>query len=195
MIKHTNYSIWLIVFVVLFFAPESFGFNSLKVGPDEAVIKSSIKYSVIGKYKAEFDQYSGDIQVDDKTNEIQSVILNIEAASIKSNCSWCDKIVQSKQLLSVEKFPEIIFRSDEIIKEGDRYWVKGTLSLHGETNELNFPFKAEHAKETDLINIEGQWIIKRKEFNIVWNKLLDKGGILVGNNIIVDWKINVPIIN
>jgi polyisoprenoid-binding protein YceI len=195
MIRHINYSTWLVVFFMLVFVPVVLGFNSLQIGPTEAVIKSSIKYSVIGKYRAEFDQYSGDIQVDDKTNEIQSVILNIESASIKSNCSWCDKIVQSKQLLSVEEFPEIIFRSDEIIKEGDRYWVKGTLSLHGETNDLNFPFKAEHVKGADLINIEGQWIIKRKEFNIVWNKLLDKGGILVGNNIIVDWEINVPIIN
>jgi polyisoprenoid-binding protein YceI len=193
--RHINYSISLISSFLLAFAPAAFAFTSLQIGPTEAVIKSSIKYSVIGKYRAEFDQYSGEIKVDDKTNEIQSVILNIESASIKSNCSWCDKIVRSKQLLSVEEFPKIIFRSDEIIKENEGYWVKGALSLHGETKEISFPFKVQRGEDTGVLNIEGQWVIKRKEFNIVWNKLLDKGGILVGNNIIVDWEINSPIVN
>jgi len=35
----------------------------------------------------------------------------------------------------------------------------------------------------------GQWLINRKDFGITWNKLLDKGGIIVGNIITIDWKI------
>lgn len=188
----------LVVVVLLTLSTQAYSFVELKIGPKEAVINGSIKYSVIGKYKAQFSQYSGAIGLDDKTNEIQSVYLSIDAASIQSDCSWCDKIVRSKQLLSVEEYPLIVFRSNKIMKEADAYWVKGILSLHGEKKEISFPFNVmrieDSANGTIILNIKGQWDINRKDFKITWNKLLDKGGIVVGNNVIVDWKINVPTI-
>jgi polyisoprenoid-binding protein YceI len=168
-------------------------FVSVEVGPDEAQIKASIRYTVIGRYNAEFENYKGNIAIDWENDDIRSVDLIIDAASIFSNCDWCDKIVRSKQLLYVEEYPQIIFRSDEIIKNTDGYQVKGILDLHGEQRELSFPFQVSRAE--DQLIAKGQWIIERKEFKIIWNKLLDKGGVLVGNTITVDWEINLPVLN
>ena len=178
---------------MMFIPAAVFGSFNVEVGPQDAVIKSSIKYSVIGSYVAEFDEYKGAITFDQETDEIQSVDLNIDSASIKSNCSWCDKIVRSKQLLHVEEHPQIIFRSDEIIRDADGYQVKGILDLHGEQRELSFPFIVSRVE--DQLIAKGQWVIERKEFKIIWNRFLDKGGVLVGNTITVDWEINLPILN
>lgn len=177
---------------------QAFDLISVLIGPDEAKIEASIRYTVIGNYLAQFDEYSGQIQIDRAKNTISSVVLQISAASIRSNCGWCDNIVRSKQLLSVEEHPKIIFTSNEIIKVDQGYEVRGVLDLHGEKQQLSFPFYVTGLDELQVptrVSAKGQWLINRKDFDIVWNRLLDKGGVLVGNQIKVDWEIDVPITN
>lgn len=189
----------LIVLSFIFPLSESSGFTRVSIGPQEAKIISSIKYSVIGLYRAEFEQFSGNITINQDSKELQSVDLNISVASLKSNCSWCDKIVRSKQLLSVEEFPQIIFLSHEIVKGVEGYMVKGVLSLHGQSKVISFPFESNRSQETETgitrLTVKGQWLINRKDFNILWNRVLDKGGVLVGDFITVDWEIVMPQLN
>lgn len=160
-------------------------------GPQETKINGSIKYSVIGRYNAQFKEFEGRIEVDEKSHDVKSVFLEIKTASIDSDCKWCDRIVQSDQLLAVDKYPTIIFQSSEIIQKKSGYVVKGILDLHGIKREVSFPFQVE-MKENSL-DIKGKWLINRKDFNIIWNKLLDHGGVLVGNYITVDWGIQADI--
>ncbi len=171
--------------------------QTIAFGPQETQINGSIKYTVIGKYRANFERFKGEIAFDRQTGQITSVQLVIEAETITSNCDWCDKIVRSEQLLHTEKHPYIIFKSSEIIKDNNGYRVKGTLEMHGVKKEAVFPFEAEIAEGGEargrVLTVSGKWLINRKDFDIVWNKILDKGGILVGNDITVDWGIQSPI--
>lgn len=189
----------LINFLFLLFVnmDSSYAENLFELGPNNTKIKGSIKYTVIGKYHSDFKQFRGFIEYDEKTNLIESVDLDIESKSITSNCQWCDKIVKSKQLLYTEKYPKIIFKSNEIVKSQQGYIVKGMLDLHGQRKEIEFPFNAkitvDRSSGKRMLKAKGKWIINRKDYNIIWNKLLDKGGILVGNYITVDWGINTAI--
>jgi polyisoprenoid-binding protein YceI len=189
----------LITFILIFFSTGIWGAAEIPFGPEESDIKTAIRYTVIGKYRAEFDEYSGAIGIDKEAQAIRSVSLKIDPASIRSNCEWCDKIVKSKQLLWVEKFPDIIFKSEEIVQEADHFLVQGTLDLHGVVRPITFPFYAQgwedYLSGASPLNVRGQWRIHRKDHGITWNKLLDKGGVLVGEFITVDWEIGVPLFN
>ncbi|MBZ0167756.1 MAG: YceI family protein [Candidatus Omnitrophica bacterium] len=171
----------------------SYGSQVVPFGPDQTKITGSIKYTVIGQYRANFNRFNGEITVDPVTEEIKGVYLEIDVETIESSCQWCDKIVRSKQLLHTEKHPKIVFQSSSIIKEGNEYRVKGTLDMHGIKNEMVLPFEAAFFQGSDsgqkTMNVSGTWIIQRKDFDIVWNKVLDRGGVLVGNDITVDWSI------
>lgn len=171
----------------------SFAGQVIRFGPEETEMVGSIKYSVIGKYRSNFDQFKGEIIFNNQTDKIESVYLEIEAKTIESNCKWCDKIVRSEQLLYTEKYPKIIFKGVEIIKDENGYRVKGTLDMHGVTREVIFPFESviviDEKTQQKSLTIGGKWLIKRKDFDIVWNKFLDKGGVLVGDYITVDWGI------
>ena len=175
----------------------SYALGVVIFGPKETKIKGSIKYSVIGRYNAQFGSFKGKITVDQQSNLIHSVYLEIETASIESDCKWCDKIVRSDQLLATDKYPKIIFTSDEIIKNKSDYTVQGSLELHGVKKRLSFPFQAQITDVKDsshkTLDIKGEWQINRKDFKIVWNSFLDQGGILVGNYINVDWGIKAGI--
>ncbi len=170
---------------------------TIEFGPQETRIKASIKYTVIGQYVAGFDAFKGTITADPQTGKILSVVLEIDARSIHSNCTTCDDIVRSRQLLDTERYPKIIFKSSSIIEDDNGYRVTGILDLHGVQKEMTFPFdvvmgEGPVAGQKNL-DIQGKWVINRKEFGIIWNRVLDKGGILVGNHITVHWGIKAVI--
>ncbi len=169
------------------------------LNPEQADVKASIDYAVIGTYHSFFEDFNGKVKVDSEKNTIQSVYLEFVTKTITSNCGWCDKIVRSKRLLSSQEYPLITFTSDTIFKDEQGYKVKGVLDLHGVKKEYVLPFDADiiidEASGEKLLDIKGLWEINRKDFNITWNKLLDKGGVLVGNIITVDWGIKAPILS
>lgn len=187
----------MILFSGFLWSGSSWAVTTIEFGPQETEIKASIKYTVIGQYVAGFDKFKGVISFNPQTGEILSVDLQIESGSIHSNCKTCDNIVRSPQLLDTARFETITFNSSSIITDESGYRVVGTLDMHGQKREMSFPFEAVMVEgpgvEQNILDIKGKWIINRKEFDIVWNRLLDKGGVLVGNHITVKWGIKTVI--
>lgn len=155
---------------------------------ESSQIKGSIKYSVIGKYLSDFGVCSGIIVYDELEKEVKSVQLNIETRSIHSSCGWCDKIVVSKKLLDANQYPQIVFRGETFEKDDQGHWVQGYIDLHGVRQNLRSEFSVK-ANDDGSLFLSGTWTLRRKDFGIVWNKVLDHGGVLVGDHITVDWVI------
>ena len=177
----------------------SYASGLITFGPKETKIDGSVPYSVLGKYKAQFNDFKGMITLDQHLQRVQSVYLEIKIGSITSNCPWCDNIVKSKRLLNIAKYPKIIFKSEGIIHDEQGFKVKGILEMHGVKRRMIFPFNVEIINDQkfngQLLDLKGSWVINRKEFNIIWNKSLDRGGVLVGDNITVNWGIKAYINN
>jgi len=174
---------------------QSFAQRVVTFGPEETKIKGSIAYTELGKYRAQFDAFKGRITLNDNLQKIQSVYLVIDVKSIHSNCSWCDKMARSRRLLNAARYPKIVFKSDQIIKDARGYQVKGILEMHGIKKGMIFPFKVvnfiDQRTKHQWLDISGTWNINRKDFNIIWSKTLDHGGILVGDIFTVDWAIRI----
>ena len=165
-------------------------------GPQETKIEGSIKYSVLGRYTVHFNNFKGRIILDEKPQRVRSVYLEINAASLKSNHPWYDKLARSRRLLNAARYPKIIFKSDKILQDAGGYQVKGVLEMHGIRRRMIFPFKAEiigQNSQWKLLDIKGSWNIDRKDFNIIWNKYLDHGGIVVSDVFTVNWGIRAYI--
>lgn len=159
---------------------------------NESSILCLVKYSLIGKYTPEFKDFNGLIYFDSKDLSKSSVLLRIKMDSIKSTYPTLDRIARSKRLLDAKSFPDVVFKSKKIEKRTDGYYVTGELSLHGVTRNFTFPFKLEGPMiegNKSYIIAHGKWQIERKKFNVIWDKYLDQGGIIVGDQITVDWKI------
>jgi polyisoprenoid-binding protein YceI len=166
-------------------------------GPKDTKIEGSISYTAIGQYKAQFKDFKGRITLDDRSQFIRSVYLDIKVKSITSNCRWCDRAARSHRLMNAAKYPDIIFKSGTIDHDRKGYKVKGILEMHGIKRVMTFPFNAAIIKDQKTqgreLLINGSWAINRKDFNIIWNKLLDRGGVLVGDYLTVHWGIKAYI--
>ena len=176
----------------------SWGDGVSAVGPQDTKIEGAIKYSVIGTYRAEFNKFKGRIALDDNWQKVKSVYLEIEVRSIHSNCRWCDKFARSRRLLNALRYPKIIFKGDRIVQHDKAYKVTGILEMHGIKRRLTFPFSVQvltdQKTKHKVLILTGNWSINRKDFNIVWNKLLDHGGVLVGDNFTVNWGIKAALL-
>lgn len=183
----------LILIVLTFNLSCVFAATQIPLNSKNSNIKISIKYSVVGQYKAVFDQYEGVITLGESPQDIQAVELNIQAASINSGFKGMDNVVRSKQLLDTARIPLIQFKSASVVHDDSGYQVIGILTMHGISKEYTFPFSVDQIVDANDPNkksvLKGKWVVNRKDFGIIWNKLLDHGGVLVGDYITVNWEV------
>ncbi len=99
---------------------------------------STLLFDVPGR----FTRYKADIQGDPASPEGAKVRLDIEAKSINTANGGRDEHLRSADFFDVVKHPKITFVSREVRKEGDRLVVRGALTLHGVTRDLDLSFVA-----------------------------------------------------
>ena len=99
---------------------------------------STLLFDVPGR----FTKYKAEIKGDPAAPSGASVRLDIDASSIDTANTTRDKHLRSADFFDVAKYPRITFVSKEVRREGDKVIVKGSLSLHGMTRDLELPFVA-----------------------------------------------------
>lgn len=179
------------LFIGLIFAVPVSAQDVFVIEPVYSTINFSVRYVAIGNYKAVFENFSGTIRFDSENIEGSTLRIEIDIDSIKSEHPRLDKLARSKRLMHAKRYPKAIFMSESIEKTTEGYKAIGVLNFHGVSKEVSFPFTVEGPYmdygKVSLI-ARGQLIINRKEFNIIWNSVLDHGGIIVSNQIVLDWE-------
>ena len=145
---------------------------------------------LVSKVRGRFTDYEGTILVDKAKPEASSVELKIKAASIDTGNENRDKDLRSPNFFEVEKYPEITFKSTKITpKGGDRYDVTGTLTMHGVSKEVTLPVAflgfVSAGRMGDRAGFETSITLNRKDYGIVWNRPLDVGGTILGDDVLI----------
>ena len=135
-----------------------------------------------------FNDFAGTIHGDPAKPEAAKVEFMIKAASIDTDQEGRDKHLRSADFFDVEKFPEITFKSTKITAKGkDKYDVTGTLTMHGVTKEVTLPVTSSApcptAAADEKAGFEATTTLNRKDYGIIWNKALDAGGIVLGDEV------------
>jgi polyisoprenoid-binding protein YceI len=155
---------------------------------------SSVGFQIrhmVGKVSGRFNDFDGKITADPAKPETGSVEFTIKAASITTDNERRDTHLRSADFFEVEKYPEISFKSEKIVPKGkDEYEVSGPLTMHGVTKAVVLPVKM-LGTSGDLIGLEVQTVLNRKDYGIVWNKVLDTGGVQLGDDVTVSINLEV----
>ena len=143
----------------------------------------------VTKVRGRFNDFTGTIQVDRANPTASSVELSIQSASLDTGHPGRDKHLRSPDFFDVEKFPELTFKSSRIVPRGqDRYEVTGLFTLHGVSKELTVPVSFLGFVGTGLNEKAGfsaDFTLNRKDFGIVWNRALDTGGTVLGDEVFI----------
>src|SRR5882724_11880581 len=90
-------------------------------------------------YTTRFTRFDAELTFDPKNPSASQVVATIEAASIAMD-NWpqgCIDILQGSKMLDTAKFPQIVFKSEQIKMTGTKSMeISGTLTLLGVTRPV-----------------------------------------------------------
>jgi polyisoprenoid-binding protein YceI len=168
----------------------AFAQDTYRIDPNQSTIGFSVKHMLINTVHGKFTDYSGSILLDESDLTKSSANLKINTASINTEVIPRDNDLRSPNFLDVAKYPEIIFASHRVEKRVNGYVLIGELEMHGVSKEVTIPFKY-NGKVKDLlgntrIGFEGGLTINRQDWGISYNKVLDSGGLVAGNEVKIE---------
>ena len=143
---------------------------------------------LVSKVSGRFNDFGGSISLDATKPEQSSVEFTIKAASVNTDNADRDKHLSSPEFFDVKKSPEITFKSGKVTPAGkDKFNVDGTLTIHGVSKPVTLPVEfggfAKDPWGNDKAGFTVETTLNRKDYGLVWNKTLDQGGYLLGDDV------------
>jgi polyisoprenoid-binding protein YceI len=148
-----------------------------------------VRHLMISNVKGDFDKVTGTIEYDDANPSAAKIDVSIDVASISTREPQRDAHLKSADFFDAEKFPTIHFVSKEVVKSGDdSFEVVGDLTIHGvtQTVDLNVEDFTPEVKDPFGLYRRGasaKTTVERKDFGLVYNMLLEAGGVAISDDV------------
>jgi polyisoprenoid-binding protein YceI len=157
------------------------------IDPAHSEVSFQVRH-LVTQVRGKFNEYQGTIDLDPAKLESSKVEFRIKATSIDTALPDRDKHLRSEDFFFVEKYPDIVFKSQQIKATGkDTYEVTGPLTLRGVTKTVTLPVtflgKVRDPWGNDKAGFALETTINRKDYGIVWNAALDNGGVVLGDDV------------
>lgn len=165
--------------------------GTFNIDPSHSRIGFSARHAMVTKVRGAFNEYSGTATV---ANGTASISVDISAASIDTRSADRDGHLKSGDFFDVEAFPKITFASTSVKDGGQGLLVEGNLTIKDVTKPITIDFEYTGSATDPFGNarfgFEGAAEINRKDFGLTWNAALETGGILVSENIKLEFEIS-----
>lgn len=143
-----------------------------------------------------FDQLEGTVYWDHAEPAKSSVELVIQTASINTSNEKRDAHLRSSDFFDAETHPTMTFQSTKIEK-GDKdghFKVHGDLTMRGVKKPVVVNLEALGFMDTPMGKRGGflaTTTLNRQDFGVSWNRTLDTGGVLLSDEVQVEFPIEV----
>ena len=154
---------------------------------DHSIVGFEVAHMVISKTTGRFTNYQGFTIMDPEKKEVQAIEAVIQTDSLNTNHKKRDEHLRSPDFFNVKKYPTMTYKMKSYTKTGDQYTAVGDLTLLGVTKEITlvgmFNGEAKDPMGNTRAGFTAEGTLNRKDFGMVWTKLLDNGGLLVGDTV------------
>jgi polyisoprenoid-binding protein YceI len=149
----------------------------------------SVRHMMVSTVRGRFEKVSGTVQIDHRDATRSRVEVTIDASSINTANAKRDTHLRAPDFFDVARYPKITFRSTRVARAGGgKLKVTGDLTLHGVTRPVTLvveplgkPVKSPWGKQVRGISATGK--LNRRDFGLTWNKALETGGVVVGDEV------------
>lgn len=180
-------SITLAALVTIFAAGSIPAAGTYTIDPVHSTVAFKIRH-LVSRTGGDFTDFGGTIVADFENLDACRIALHINAASIDTGDKNRDEHLRSDEFFGVRDHPEITFNSSKITRVDDRnFAVVGMLTMHGVSRQITLTV-------TYLGEVPDPWggtragyqlttTVNRKDYGISWNKTLDNGGLILGDEV------------
>lgn len=130
-----------------------------------------------------FGEFDGTIVYDQENPAASSVDFTVQTASIFTNNERRDNHLRSADFFDAENHPTLTFKSKKVAPLGGKNLaVTGDLTIRGVTKEVTVPVEVLGVMG-DKAGFQTELVIDRKEYGVLWNRALDQGGTVLGDEV------------
>ncbi len=169
-------------------APAQAAANSWRIDRGHSELTFSIRH-MVSRVRGQFNNWSGTITGDLTDWEGAVVDVTIDAASVDTNHERRDADLRGKDHFEVETYPTITFKSTKIERNGDGLRMTGDLTMRGVTRPVVLEGQligTVQDRGRTRVGFEASTTINRKDFGLVWNRAVEAGGWLIGDEVKID---------
>lgn len=154
-------------------------------------IQFKVRHMMVSWVRGQFENFSGNVHLDEQNPANTRVDITIDAASINTRQADRDGHLRSPDFLDVENHPTLTFVSKRVEVTGkNRAKLIGDLTIRGVSKEV--PLDVHYAGQSTspfgpFVNagFSAETTINRKDWGLGWNAVVESGGVLVGEEIVI----------
>ncbi len=169
--------------------------------PGHTAAEFCVRHMMVTYVRGHFKNIHGTLTFDPANPRSSVIAVTIDAKGIWTGEPERDAHLRSADFLDVERYPEIVFRGNEVeLIGGHDYTLTGDLTIRGVTRETALRVRYLGQWQTPWweggvdkgprtrAGFVAETKINRHDFGVSWNATLDRGGIVVGDivEIVID---------
>ncbi len=183
----------LLLIAVLISSAQLVSADVYQVDPVHSQLQFTVDHLMIFKVSGTFDDFQGTIEADSATGSLTSARAVIKVASIDTREPKRDDHLRSTDFFDAANHPELTFVSKKIEGSGNAITVYGDLTIRGTTREvaLKGSFRGTNTDPwgNQRAGFSAGTVINRHDYGLNWNKALETGGVLVGDDVTINLEI------
>ena len=150
----------------------------------------AVKHMMVSTVRGAFSKVTGSVHLDDTDVTKSSIEATIPVDTVDTREPKRDAHLKSPDFFYAAKFPAMTFKSTKIAAgQGGKLTIEGTLTIHG----VSKPVVLEAEVTPEMKGMGGKLSrgvsattkVNRKDFGLVWNRPLETGGFLVGDEVTI----------
>lgn len=136
------------------------------IDPVHSVVVFRTNHLGFADFLGRFNDISGEFTLDGAKGSVE---VEIAASSVDTGNDQRDKHLESPDFLNALQFPSITFKSEKAVKKGDKWTVRGDLTLHGVTRPVEVELEQGRTGEfrgKTRTGFNGSFTIQRSDFGM-----------------------------
>lgn len=171
-----------------------------KVDGAHSKIGFSVVHMMVSETEGKFRIFDGTVESKSELDFTNAAIsFTADAASINTEEPKRDAHLKSADFFDVEKYPTITFKAVSMKPDGKSktsYVLEGDLTMHGVTKRVKFNVVGASRTVKDpygniKMGFKVTGVISRKDFGLVWNAMLEAGGVAVSDEVTLSFNIEL----
>lgn len=161
-----------------------------QLDPNHTRVGFGVRHMTVSTVRGEFHEVASQIDVDEADMTKSSIAVTLQVASIDTGVEDRDNHLRSPDFFDATTHPQITFTSKSIANAAaGQYVVTGDLTIRGVTKQVELPVTV--GGPIDLgdslrMGVSGELTINRKDYGVSWSRLLDNGGLVVGDDVRIE---------
>jgi polyisoprenoid-binding protein YceI len=162
-----------------------------------STVEFVVTHMMFSKVRGNFSTFEGQINFDPVQANDSSVEVVIDVASVNTGVGDRDGHLKSADFFDVENYPQMTFKSTKVEANGESAKITGDLTIRGVTKtvvlDAQLLGQGKNPLGMTVAGFNASTKINREEFGLVWNQVLEAGGVLVSKDITIELNIQAAL--